>query len=75
MATSGMRGLSTFIADIRNCQNKEAEKARVEKEMANIRSKIKGAVRTLCHSPPYGQQLWIACRKTRSEFSCDLVFP
>lgn len=44
MATSGMRGLSTFIADIRNCQNKEAEKARVEKELANIRSKIKAAV-------------------------------
>ncbi|GAQ92348.1 adapitin protein [Klebsormidium nitens] len=43
MATSGMRGLSTFIADIRNCQNKEAEKARVEKELANIRSKIKAA--------------------------------
>jgi len=35
-----MRGLTVFIADIRNCQNKESEEKRVEKEMANIRKKF-----------------------------------
>ncbi|MCD9641196.1 hypothetical protein HAX54_027265 [Datura stramonium] len=32
MALSGMRGLSVFISDIRNCQNKEQERLRVDKE-------------------------------------------
>lgn len=41
MALSGMRGLSTFISDVRNCQNKEAERSRVDKELANIRTKFK----------------------------------
>jgi hypothetical protein len=41
MALSGMRGLSVFISDVRNCQNKEAERARVEKELANIRTRFK----------------------------------
>jgi AP-2 complex subunit alpha len=41
MAVSGMRGLSTFISDVRNCQNKEAERSRVDKELANIRTKFK----------------------------------
>lgn len=39
MATR-MKGLNQFIADIRNCQNKEAESKRVEKEMAKIRQKF-----------------------------------
>ncbi|XP_077976708.1 AP-2 complex subunit alpha-2-like isoform X2 [Styela clava] len=38
----GMRGLSVFIADIRNCKSKEAESKRINKELANIRSKFKG---------------------------------
>lgn len=29
-----------FIADIRNCQNKEQEKARVDKELGKIRKKF-----------------------------------
>eukprot|EP00898_Chlorokybus_atmophyticus_P005519 jgi/Chlat1/5969/Chrsp4S06181 len=41
MAVSGMRGLTQFISDIRNCQSKEAERARVDKELANIRTKFK----------------------------------
>jgi len=35
-----MKGLNQFIADIRNCPNKEAETKRVEKEMAKIRQKF-----------------------------------
>jgi len=41
MALSGMRGLSMFISDIRNCQNKEQERLRVDKELGNIRGKFK----------------------------------
>ena len=37
-----MRGLNQFIADIRNCPNKETESKRVEKEMAKIRQKFVG---------------------------------
>ena len=42
MALSGMRGLSVFISDIRNCQNKEQERLRVDKELGNIRTRFKG---------------------------------
>ncbi|CAA7027715.1 unnamed protein product [Microthlaspi erraticum] len=38
---AGMRGLSVFISDIRNCQNKEAERLRVDKELGNIRTCFK----------------------------------
>ncbi|GMH12652.1 hypothetical protein Nepgr_014493 [Nepenthes gracilis] len=41
MALSGMRGLSVFISDVRNCQNKEQERLRVDKELGNIRTKFK----------------------------------
>ncbi|XP_054815733.1 AP-2 complex subunit alpha-1-like [Prosopis cineraria] len=41
MALSGMRGLSVFISDIRNCQNKEQERLRVDKELGNIRARFK----------------------------------
>uniref|UniRef100_H2Z4L6 AP-2 complex subunit alpha n=1 Tax=Ciona savignyi TaxID=51511 RepID=H2Z4L6_CIOSA len=37
-----MRGLAVFISDIRNCKSKEAESKRINKELANIRSKFKG---------------------------------
>ncbi|XP_022652524.1 AP-2 complex subunit alpha-like [Varroa jacobsoni] len=37
-----MRGLSVFISDIRNSKSKEAEIKRINKELANIRSKFKG---------------------------------
>ncbi|XP_025033006.1 AP-2 complex subunit alpha-2-like [Python bivittatus] len=39
----GMRGLAVFISDIRNCKSKEAEIKRINKELANIRSKFKGS--------------------------------
>ena len=34
------RGLSNFIADIRNAPNKDEERLRVDKELANIRLKF-----------------------------------
>ncbi|CAG8441346.1 3127_t:CDS:2 [Ambispora gerdemannii] len=36
-----MRGLTVFIADIRNCRVRELEEKRINKEMANIRAKFK----------------------------------
>ncbi|XP_073269939.1 AP-2 complex subunit alpha-1-like isoform X2 [Primulina huaijiensis] len=41
MALSGMRGLSVFISDVRNCQNKEQERLRVDKELGNLRTRFK----------------------------------
>ncbi|KNC78944.1 hypothetical protein SARC_08642 [Sphaeroforma arctica JP610] len=38
----GMKGLKNFIYDIRECKSKEGEKARVNKELANIRKNFKG---------------------------------
>jgi hypothetical protein len=38
---AGLRGLNIFIQDVRNSKSKEAELERVEKELANIRSKFK----------------------------------
>ncbi|XP_010541301.1 PREDICTED: AP-2 complex subunit alpha-2-like isoform X2 [Tarenaya hassleriana] len=38
---TGIRGLSVFISDIRNCQNKEQERLRVDKELGNIRTCFK----------------------------------
>ncbi|KAG0448043.1 hypothetical protein HPP92_028038 [Vanilla planifolia] len=38
---STMRGLSVFISDIRNCQNKEQERLRVDKELGHIRTRFK----------------------------------
>eukprot|EP00300_Choanocystis_sp_HF-7_P009109 c16267_g1_i5.p1 GENE.c16267_g1_i5~~c16267_g1_i5.p1 ORF type:complete len:976 (+),score=271.16 c16267_g1_i5:55-2982(+) len=37
-----MRGLTVFISDIRQCQSKEAEQRRVDKELANVRQKFIG---------------------------------
>jgi len=37
-----MRGLAVFISDIRNCKSRENELKRINKELANIRSKFKG---------------------------------
>ncbi|CAH8541289.1 unnamed protein product [Heterobilharzia americana] len=37
-----MRGLAVFISDIRNCKSKESEIRRINKELANIRSKFRG---------------------------------
>jgi hypothetical protein len=48
-----MRGLTQFIGDIRNCANKEEERKRVDKEMANIRKHFKTAVKlTPCVPAP-----------------------
>jgi hypothetical protein len=49
MALSGMRGLSVFISDVRNCQNKEQERLRVDKELGNVRTRFKNEkVRGFC---------------------------
>ncbi len=40
MAPSSGKGLSVFIADIRNCTTKDAERARIDKELAKIRVKF-----------------------------------
>lgn len=40
LTTSQPRGLHNFISDIRNCKSKEEERARVDKELANIRAKF-----------------------------------
>ena len=37
----GYRGLKNFIDEIRQCQSKEQENARIDKELANIRTKFK----------------------------------
>ena len=37
---SGMKGLTSFVSDIRNCASKEAERKRVDKELAKIRLKF-----------------------------------
>ena len=40
MGREEMRGLQTFISDIRACKSDEAELKRINKELANIRSKF-----------------------------------
>ncbi|CAK9293998.1 unnamed protein product [Gordionus sp. m RMFG-2023] len=40
--SDGMRGLATFIGDIRNCKSREAEIKRVNKELAHVRAKFAG---------------------------------
>lgn len=35
-----MKGLTSFVSDIRNCQSREAERKRVDKELAKIRVKF-----------------------------------
>jgi AP-2 complex subunit alpha len=40
---STMRGLTTFISDLRNARAKELEDRRINKELANIRGKFKGS--------------------------------
>ena len=39
---STMRGLTTFISDLRNARARELEDRRINKELANIRGKFKG---------------------------------
>ena len=38
--TASIKGLNTFITDIRHCPNKDKEQERCEKEMAKIRNKF-----------------------------------
>ncbi|KAI7520895.1 hypothetical protein KC331_g20011, partial [Hortaea werneckii] len=39
---NSMRGLVSFIADLRNARARELEEKRINKELANIRQKFKG---------------------------------
>lgn len=43
MTATPMRGLSVFIREVLACSSKDAEEARVEKELLNIRSKFASA--------------------------------
>jgi len=52
-----MRGLSVFIADIRNCRARELEEKRINKEMANIRSKFKESNLSGYHRSKYVAKL------------------
>ncbi|MFS8033350.1 putative armadillo-like helical protein [Helianthus anomalus] len=45
MALSGMRGLSAFISEIRNCKNKDQERLHVDNELSNIRTRFKNKKR------------------------------
>ncbi|XP_030481678.2 AP-2 complex subunit alpha-1 isoform X1 [Cannabis sativa] len=56
MALSGMRGLSVFISDIRNCQNKEQERLRVDKELGNVRTRFKNEKQNLS---PYEKKKYV----------------
>lgn len=42
---TSMRGLTSFIADLRACRVRELEEKRINKEMAHIRQKFKGECR------------------------------
>ena len=42
-SNANMRGLVQFIADLRNAIARELEEKRINKELANIRQKFKGA--------------------------------
>jgi AP-2 complex subunit alpha len=44
---TNIRGLQVFISDIRACTSKEAEAARVEKELVKIRKKFGGEKKAL----------------------------
>ncbi|KAI9296519.1 Adaptor protein complex AP-2 alpha subunit [Neoconidiobolus thromboides FSU 785] len=48
-----MRGLTVFIADLRKCRVREAEDKRINKEMANIRTKFKDAGLSGYHKKKY----------------------
>jgi len=50
---STMRGLTTFISDLRNARARELEERRINKELANIRSKFKGNTPTVPHLLPF----------------------
>ena len=53
------RGLQNFISDIRNCQGKEEERARVDKELANIRQKF--AASSSLNSYQKKKYVWKMC--------------
>jgi AP-2 complex subunit alpha len=59
MASSQPRGLQNFISDIRNCESKEEERARVDKELANIRQKF--AASSSLNSYQKKKYVWKMC--------------
>jgi AP-2 complex subunit alpha len=50
-SVSPMRGLNTFIMDLRQCRTREQEEKRINKELANIRSNFKGIRYLIDHCP------------------------
>jgi AP-2 complex subunit alpha len=52
-----MRGLNVFISDLRNCRTREQETLRINKELANIRSKFKDVNLNGYHKKKYVAKL------------------
>jgi AP-2 complex subunit alpha len=52
-----MRGLNVFISDLRNCRTREQETLRINKELANIRSKFKDVNLSGYHKKKYVAKL------------------
>lgn len=50
---SNMRGLVQFIADLRNARARELEEKRINKELANIRTKFKDGNLSGYHKKKY----------------------
>ena len=53
------RGLQNFISEIKACQNKDDERARVDKELANIRQKF--AASSSLNSYQKKKYVWKMC--------------
>ena len=68
-----MRGLTTFISDLRNARARELEERRINKELANIRSKFKGTP-----SPRKLNGLFVADPKLngyqKKKYVCKLLY-
>lgn len=54
---TSFRGLENFISEVRKCRSKEDERARVYKEMANIRQKFTQTGTSLARSAAASQRI------------------
>lgn len=63
MASTQYRGLTVFISDIRNCKTKEQEQLRVNRELANIRTKFTSKNGT---NTSYKRKKYARCRHSSS---------
>ena len=70
MTATPMRGLSVFVREVLACASKEAEEARVEKELLNIRSKFAAAQ---CKSNSKSKRLALMKTKSKGLKSYDKI--